>query len=71
MSPVTDINSKFEHFKQQLPENWRELAIQTAAFERSRQLKTPADLLRTVFAYAIADYSLREVAGVLSAERQP
>ncbi len=70
MSPVEEFNHKFDSLLQRLPHGWEELAIETHAFTRARQIKSPKDLLRAVFSYAIADYSLREVAAILTREQQ-
>jgi hypothetical protein len=70
MSPLDELNNKFETLIQRLPAGWEELAVKTHAFSRARQLKSPKDLLRAVFSYAVADYSLREVAAVLTREQK-
>jgi hypothetical protein len=70
MAPVAELHTKFETLIQRLPSGWEELAIETHAFTRARQIKSPRDLLRAVFAYAVADYSLREVAAVLTREQK-
>ena len=70
MSPAEELNNKLETLKQRLPRGWQELAIEKRAFTRARQIKSPKDLLRAVFSYAIADYSLREVAGVLTSQHK-
>ncbi|MBA2733312.1 MAG: transposase [Acidobacteria bacterium] len=46
------------------------MAIETHAFRRARQIKSPRELLRAVFSYAVADYSLREVAALLTGEHR-
>ena len=70
MPPIAEINNKFESLLQQLPDNWKELAREKRAFTRERKIKSEEELLRAVFSYAVADYSLREVAGLLPRERQ-
>lgn len=66
MTSPEAFNHKFETLLQRLPPGWEELAVETRAFTRARQIKSPQDLLRAVFAYAVADYSLREVAALLT-----
>ncbi len=61
MSPVEELNAKFDSLIQRLPCGWEELAVETHAFTRARQIKSPKDLLGAVFSYAVGDYSLREV----------
>ena len=70
MSPVDTLNTKFDSLIQRLPSGWEELATETHAFTRARQIRSPKELLRAVFSYAVADYSLREVAAVLTHERK-
>jgi len=70
MSSIEELNHKFDSLLQRLPHGWAELAMETHAFTRARQIKSPKDLLRAVFSYAIADYSLREVAAVLTHEQK-
>jgi predicted DNA-binding protein YlxM (UPF0122 family) len=70
MSPAEELNTKFDCLLQRLPSGWEELAVETYAFTRARQIKSPKELLRAVFSYAVADYSLREVAAVLTRERK-
>ena len=69
MSPLTQFNHKFENLLDRLPAGWEELAVETHAFTRARQIKSPQELLRAVFAYAVADYSLREVAALLTRQQ--
>ena len=59
MSSPTEFDHKFESLLSRLPKGWEALAIETNAFTRARQIKSPKELLRAVFAYAVADYSLR------------
>lgn len=70
MSLAEELHIKFDTLIQLLPQNWEDMAIQTKAFTRTRQIKSPKDLIRTVFRYAVADYSLREVAGLLVGEHK-
>ncbi len=70
MTPAEEFNRKFDGLLERLPEGWEELAIEHHAFTRARQIKSPKELLRVVFSYAIADYSLREVAAVLSRQQK-
>ncbi len=70
MPPAEEFNRKFDGLLDRLPEGWEELAIEHHAFRRARQIKSPKELLRAVFSYAIADYSLREVAAVLTHEQK-
>jgi hypothetical protein len=53
----------FERFLQELPEDFRELAIEFKAFTRSRKIKTPEQLLQVVMNYCGLDRVLRETAG--------
>ncbi len=59
MSPLAQFDHKFESLLHRLPQGWEELAVEHHAFTRARQIKSPKELLRAVFAYAVADYSLR------------
>ncbi len=70
MPPVAEFNHKLDSLLARLPAGWEELAIEHHAFTRARQIKSPKELLRAVFAYAVADYSLREVAAVLTRQQQ-
>jgi hypothetical protein len=69
MSSLAQFNLKFESLLQRLPQGWEEMAVEHHAFTRSRQIKSPRELLRAVFAYAVADYSLRSVAALLTEEQ--
>lgn len=71
MPPIAEINNKFARLLQELPENWKELAREHGALTRARKIKDEEELLRAVFSYAVADYSLREVAGLLTRARHP
>ena len=51
---------------QGLPPEMAELAREAGAFLRSRQIKSPAELMRAVFLYCGIDQTLREVAGTLT-----
>ena len=70
MSPLAECNHKFDDLLLRLPCGWEALAIEHHAFTRARQIKSPKDLLRAVFAYAVADYSLREVAAMLTRQQK-
>lgn len=61
--------NKFETLLQHLPAEWQELAIEKRAFRRSRQIKSPLELLRLMFSYLLADYSLRQTAAALISRR--
>lgn len=61
--PPQEIDSKFQQLLQELPAETRELARECKAFQRSRRIKTVADLLRAVMLYSACDLSLREIAG--------
>ena len=50
-------------FLQELPEDFRELAIEFKAFARSRKIKTPEQLMQVVMNYCGLDAVLRETAG--------
>lgn len=69
MSSVIEQFNKFEALIQHLPAGWQELAIENRAFVRSRQIKSPLELLRLVFTYLIADNSLRSLAATLISRR--
>ncbi|MBA3441845.1 MAG: hypothetical protein H0T92_18455 [Pyrinomonadaceae bacterium] len=70
MPPVEEFNHKFDSLLQRLPHGWEELAVETHAFTRARQIKSPKELRRAVFSYAIADYSLRDVAAILTCQQK-
>lgn len=70
MSPLSQFDLKFESLLNRLPHCWEALAREHHAFTRARQLKRPRELLRAVFSDAIADYSLREVAAVLTRQQK-
>jgi len=56
----------FEELLQDLPPEFKELAIEFKAFTRFRKIKTVEELLRVVFLYCGLDLSFREVAGNLT-----
>ena len=64
--PFTSIDTTFERFLQELPEDYWALAIEFKAFCRSRKIKTPAQLLQMVLCYCGIDQVLRETAGTLT-----
>ncbi len=70
MSPLAQFNHKFDYLLDRLPAGWEEMAVEHHAFTRARQIKSPKELLRAVFSYAVADYSLREVAALLTQEQK-
>jgi hypothetical protein len=61
--PFGNLDTTFESFLQELPEDFRELAIEFKAFTRSRKIKTPEQLMRVVMNYCGIDAVLRETAG--------
>jgi hypothetical protein len=61
--PFINLDTTFESFLQELPENYRELAIEFKAFCRSRKIKTPEQLMQVVMGYCGIDEVLREIAG--------
>lgn len=69
MASVTEQLNKFEALLQHLPAEWQKLAIEKRAFVRSRQIKSPLELLRVVFVYPVADNSLRSIAAALVSRR--
>jgi len=64
--PLNTFDTTFESFLQELPEDYRELAIEFKAFCRSRTIKTPDQLLRVVLCYCGIDQVLRETAGTFT-----
>jgi hypothetical protein len=71
--PLTNTDTAFERFLQELPEDYWELALEFKAFSRARKIKSPAQLLQVVLCYCGLDQALRETAGnvTLLAERYP
>ena len=69
MSSVIEQLNKFEALLEHLPAGWQELAIEKRAFVRSRQIKSPLELLRLMFVYLTADNSLRSVAATVISRR--
>jgi hypothetical protein len=61
--PFGNPDTTFESFLQELPADYRELAIEFKAFTRSRKIKTPAQLMQVVMSYCGLDAVLRETAG--------
>ncbi len=61
--PFENVDTTFESFLQELPEDFRELAIEFKAFARSRKIKTPEQLMQVVMNYCGLDAVLRETAG--------
>lgn len=64
--PFGHPDTTFESFLQELPEDYRELAIEFKAFCRPRKIKTPAQLLQVVLCYCGIDQVLRETAGIFT-----
>ena len=69
--PFGNLDTTFDSFLQELPEDFRELAIEFKAFARSRKIKTPEQLMRVVMNDCGMDAVWRETAGnfTLLAER--
>lgn len=61
--PFGNLDTTFESFLQELPQDYRELAIEFKAFTRSRKIKTPEQLMQVVMCYCGIDAVLRETAG--------
>jgi hypothetical protein len=61
--PFGNLDMTFESFLRELPEGYRELAIEFKAFTRSRKIKTPEQLMQVVMCYCGIDAVLRETAG--------
>ena len=61
--PFGTVDTTFESFLQELPEDYRELAIEFKAFTRSRKIKTPEQLMQVVMNDCGSDAVLRETAG--------
>ena len=61
--PFGNLDTTFESFLQELPADYRELAIEFKAFTRSRKIKTPGQLMQVVMGYCGLDAVLRETAG--------
>lgn len=62
--PPQEFDDKYEQLKEDLPEELAQLAFEHGAFARARIVKSPDELLYTVFLYSVADLSCREIAGV-------
>lgn len=61
--PLNNTDTTFERLLQELPQDYRELAIEFKAFSRGRKIKSPEQLLRVVLCYCGLDQALRETAG--------
>ena len=61
--PFGTVDTTFESFLQELPEDYQELALEFKAFCRSRKIKTPEQLMQVVMCYCGIDAVLRETAG--------
>ena len=64
--PFENLDTTFEQLLQELPPDYRELAIEFKAFARSRKIKTPEQLLQVVMSYCGIDAVLRETAGIFT-----
>jgi hypothetical protein len=64
--PFENLDTTFEQLLQELPPDYRELAIEFKAFARSRKIKTPEQLLQVVMNYCGIDAGLRETAGTFT-----
>lgn len=64
--PFGSVDTTFERFLQELPADYRALAVEFKAFCRSRKIKTPEQLLQVVLCYCGIDQVLRETAGTLT-----
>ena len=61
--PFGTVDTTYERFLQELPDDFRELAFEFKAFTRSRKIKNPEQLLQVVMNYCGIDQALRETAG--------
>ncbi len=61
-----NLDTTFEQLLQELPPDYRELAIQFKAFARSRKIKTPEQLMQVVMTLCGMDAVLRETAGTFT-----
>jgi hypothetical protein len=64
--PFENRDTTFEQLLQELPPDYRELAIEFKAFARSRKIKTPEQLLQVVMNYCGIDAVLRETAATFT-----
>ncbi len=64
--PVNDPDTLFDHFLQELPSDYWDLAIEFKAFSRARKIKTPAQLMQVVMCYCGIDQALRDTAGTFA-----
>ncbi len=64
--PFENLDTTFEQLLQELPPDYRELAIEFKAFARSRKIKTPEQLLQVVMSDGGLDAVLRETAGIFT-----
>jgi len=64
--PPKNQEKVFEELLQDLPVEFKELAVEFKAFTRFRKIKTVEELLRIVLLYCGLDLSFREVAGNLT-----
>jgi hypothetical protein len=64
--PFESMDTTFEQLLQELPPDYRELAIQFKAFCRSRKIKTPEQLLQVVMNDFGINAARRETAGIFT-----
>ncbi|WP_245395032.1 hypothetical protein [methane-oxidizing endosymbiont of Gigantopelta aegis] len=57
------IDTRFEQFVQELPEDYQQQAYEFKAFTRARKIRSPLQLLQLVMLYCGLDFSLRSCAG--------
>lgn len=60
------IDTLFEDFVQELPDNYQQMAYDFKAFARARKIKSVFQLLQLVMLYCGLDFSLRTCAGKIS-----
>ena len=61
-----NIDTLFEDFVQELPDDYQSMAYDFKAFARARKIKTAFQLLQIVMLYCGLDFSLRTCAGKIS-----
>ena len=61
--PFGHVDTTLERFLQELPADFRELAIEFKAFSRRRTIKTPEQVLGVVRGYGGSEQVRRETAG--------
>ena len=70
MPPIAEINNKFARLQRGARKLARTLP-RARSVDAGAENRGAAETLRAVFSYAVADDSLREVAGLLTGERHP